>query len=89
VSKTHEDYLSVTVPNLQAVNSSHVAALGWLQVESDLRAGTLAVEFKSGALFYYAPVPAQVYERLQAAPSIGSAFTELIRRGPYVYRRVR
>ena len=64
---------------LTPVKSSNISALGW-------EAETLEVQFVGGARYRYARIPESVHRALLAAPSIGKAFTELIRRHPTVYR---
>ena len=46
------------------VKSSNILSVGY-------QAGTLSVEFSGGGVYHYAHVPADVYQRLLAAESIG------------------
>ena len=55
-----------------AVSSSNVQAIGYDN-------GTLHVEFKSGAVHAYYDVPAEVFEALADAPSIGKHYAAYIR----------
>jgi KTSC domain len=48
-----------------AISSSNVKSIGY-------QAGTLAVEFRNGAIYHYAGVPADVHQALMAAQSKGS-----------------
>ena len=66
---------------LHAVTSANLAAIGY-----DPDSKTLAVRFRSGALWHYVGVPAKVYAELHAAKSHGRYFGLHIR--PY-YRGVR
>lgn len=48
---------------------------------------TLAVTFTTGRTYLYFDVPAQLYEELQAAPSMGQIFNWRIR-DQYQYREI-
>ena len=56
------------------VKSSNIARLGY-----DAATQTLAVVFTKGTTYHYAGVPADVYEELKLAPSIGIFFSQRIR----------
>jgi hypothetical protein len=56
------------------VVSSNIAAIGY-----DADTETLEVEFVSGALYRYQGVPADAYQALMNAKSIGSHFSARIR----------
>lgn len=62
--------------NLQPVNSSRIAAVGW---ESD----TLYIRFHDGALYAYSGVGRAEYEAFMNAPSLGSELSRLDKRHPY------
>ena len=68
--------------NYSPVVSSNVAAVGY---EADTE--TLYVQFKNGAQYAYASVPADEYEALLTAPSVGSYLNDNIK-NVYSYRRV-
>jgi hypothetical protein len=60
---------------LQPCSSSQVKAYGY-----DAETRTLAVQFISNnALYHYADVPAEVFEAMKAAPSVGAFFGKSIR----------
>lgn len=60
---------------LQPCSSSQVKAYGY-----DAASRTLAVQFISNnALYHYADVPAEVFEAMKAAPSVGQFFGKSIR----------
>lgn len=59
---------------LQNCNSKTLQAYGY-----DAATGILAVRFSAGKVYHYQGVPPDVYEKLSAAESIGSAFASLIR----------
>lgn len=54
---------------MMPLNSSNIAAAGY-----DPEIGTLRIEFKSGAVYSYANVPAEVHADLMTAPSAGGYF---------------
>lgn len=56
------------------VKSSHLESVGY-----DAFTQTLVVEFKSGNIFAYCPVPILQYEEIINASSVGSTFHKLIR----------
>lgn len=62
---------------LTPCQSSRIAAHGF-----DAQTGTLALQFKAksgeGSVYHYAGVPADMYEELRAAESIGKFFGERI-----------
>lgn len=59
----------------QPVDSSNLATAGY---DADRR--TLAIGFKSGAIFHYSNVEPGLWERFQAAPSKGSFFYHHVRK---------
>lgn len=59
---------------LQPVKSSNLDAVGY-----DNTTSTLAVKFKNGSEYHYAGVPAELFEQLLAAPSVGSFYGSAIR----------
>jgi hypothetical protein len=64
----------------QPVTSSNLAAVGY-----DPDTETLEVEFKNGSVYTYSAVPADVYNELMEADSIGRAFAALIKAGGYAW----
>ena len=59
-------------------------------VESIGHNGTLLeVEFKTGAVYQYANVPAPIYEAIATAPSVGRALNLLVKKNPKLYPYVR
>lgn len=66
----------------QPVDSSNLAEVGF-----DSESGILEIAFRSGAVWQYERVPAQVYEELMRAASVGGYFARNIR-GAYDERRV-
>ena len=70
-------------PKMSPVDSSLIAAVGY-----DTPAKVLYVQFKKGGATYeYAEVPAEVYEHLMAAESIGKFFLKEIK-GAYAGKKV-
>lgn len=64
----------------QQINSACLATVGYAP-----QTHTLEIRFRSGALYWYAAVPARLYSRLLAAPSKGRFFAGQIKgRYPYV-----
>lgn len=66
----------------QAVQSSNVASVGY-----DAETQTLEVEFKGGAVYHYAGVPAGVYVELLGAASVGGYLARAVK-GVYPASRV-
>lgn len=60
----------------EPVVSSLIRTIGY-----DAELSLLEIEFLNGRVYQYAPVPEELYQDLISAPSIGSAFTQRIRRG--------
>jgi hypothetical protein len=60
--------------NIQEVESSVIASVG-----HDADRDVLEVRFRSGRVYNYRAVPADVYAALLAAESIGRYFNEVIR----------
>lgn len=58
--------------HLKPVKSSNVEAIGY-----DPETETVRVRFKGGATYRYAEVPAELFESIEAATSIGSAVSRL------------
>ena len=65
------------------VNSSTIRSVGY-----DERAQVLEIEFVSGSIVQYSRVPAEVFRRMRASPSITSFFQDNIDES-YSSRRVR
>ena len=65
------------------VNSGAIRSVGY-----DQSARTLEIEFTSGSVFQYANVPADVYRRFLAAPTLASFFRDNIEE-EYSARRMR
>jgi hypothetical protein len=66
------------------VESSALASVGY-----DARTRVLEIEFTSGSVYRYSPVPAEVHDALMAAESHGGYFTENVRNEGYDCVRVR
>ena len=64
------------------VHSSNVASIGY-----DELAGTLEVEFQSGAIYQYFGVPQNLYDQLMQAPSKGQFLNTYIKNA-FAYSRV-
>ena len=64
------------------VDSSNVAAVGY-----DEGSETLQVEFNNGGTYQYFDVPAQLFESLRDAGSVGGFLAEHIK-GSYRYSKV-
>jgi hypothetical protein len=65
------------------VGSGSIRSVGY-----DERSRTLEVEFTSGSIVQYANVPAEVYRRFLAAPTLASYFRDNIEE-EYTARRIR
>ena len=65
------------------VKSSNVKSIGF-----DLEAKTLEIEFKSGGIYKYYGISAEIYNSLMTAPSIGSYLQANIVRGGFECRKV-
>lgn len=64
------------------VASENLSSVGY-----ESTTATLEVEFRSGRVYEYHPVPEDVYRELMRAPSLGSFFYHRIR-GRYRFRRL-
>jgi hypothetical protein len=63
------------------VESSQIASIGY-----DPKTQTLEVEFNhEGAVYRYVNVPADVYQEIMSADSVGSAFGKLIKKNAAKY----
>ena len=49
---------------------------------------TLTVTFANGGRYEYLGVPMTVWTELTTAPSLGSAFTSLVKRGGFAYNKL-
>lgn len=58
---------ALKIPLLAVENSSQVKAYGY-----DPATSTLAVEFKSGGVYHYHEVPAELFTEMQESKSVGS-----------------
>ena len=56
------------------VKSSNIKSVGHCKDTN-----TLAVEFKDGAVYHYADVPADVHEQLVSSKSVGGALHSIIK----------
>lgn len=72
------------------VESSNVGRIGY-----DAEKHRLYVQFRDrrrdsrdGAIYEYEAVPAEVYDELTSAESVGSAFHRLVKTAGYSYRRI-
>ena len=68
----------------RAVNSSEISTIGY-----DPSSLVLEVEFKTGGVYQYRGVPANVYSGLMNAPSHGTYFNQYVKKAGYAYTRVR
>jgi len=68
----------------KAVTSSAIASIGY-----DESSCTLEIEFRTGAVYQYENVPANVYQGLVAALSKGLYFDQHVRDAGYPYTRIR
>ena len=67
----------------QAVHSSDIRSVGY-----DARSKLLEIEFHSGGIYEYFPVPSDTHESLMKADSKGKHFYSYIR-DKYKHKRVR
>ena len=67
----------------QAVRSTDLAIVGY-----DTQGAVVEVAFKSGSVYHYEGVPAEIYEGFMAASSHGKYFQEAIRER-YKYRKIK
>lgn len=67
----------------RTVDSSNIEAVGFLD-------GTLGIKFHSGAVYHYANVNENEFNKILASASVGRTFNELIKSKPeeYPYTRV-
>lgn len=70
---------------LAPVTSSQIEAVGY-----DEATKTLAVQFKKGAIYHYANVPAETYKAFSSAESLGKWFGANIKAHPgkYPFKKV-
>lgn len=66
------------------VSSSNLASVGY-----DPEQRILEVGFRNGSVYQYLRVPNHVYEGLMRASSHGRYFDAFVKKGGYLYRRVR
>lgn len=66
------------------VNSSYVKAIAW-----DEETETFGAIFHEGSEYHYSRVSETVYKQVRDAESIGTAFDKLIKRGGFVFKKVR
>lgn len=64
------------------VSSSNVASIGY-----DVAAQVLEVEFKTGAVYAYDQVPAEIHADLMAAASVGQVLNSKVKPN-YPFRKV-
>lgn len=57
----------MTIPDMQSVSSSNIAAVGY-----DAEEQAVYVEFCNGSVYAYKGVPESEYENLRTASSVGS-----------------
>ena len=77
----------------QPVTSSNIKSLGWEPygaLNGDRSFGALEVEFASGTVYRYTGVLRVTFDAILCAPSIGRAFSQLVRQHvpPYAYEKV-
>ncbi len=65
----------------QKVDSSTIADVGY-----DATSKTLSVQFKSGGVYHYQDVPADVHQQLMSADSVGSTFAQKVK-GTYEFTK--
>jgi hypothetical protein len=75
------DWIGIAIGRKE-VTSSNLASVGY-----DARAKVLEVEFRSGAIYRYRDVPAEIHAELMSAESKGQYFVRRIR-GRFEFRRV-
>ena len=63
--------------------SSQIAELAY-----DEKQAKMYVTFHTGAIYVYMDVPQEVFVQVLSAPSVGSAFTQIIKKGGYAYQKV-
>lgn len=75
---------------MKPVESSNIAAIGWLPQRPGLKVlGTLLVQFKPGGSYYkYSDVSSETYRNLMSAQSIGSYFNAHIKKSSIKFERV-
>ena len=78
---SEENWLSAPLER-KSVESSNLAGIGY-----NRSARVLEIEFRSGAVYRYREVPAEIYEGLLNAESKGGYFIRQIR-GRYEFRRM-
>ena len=62
---------------MQEVESSNIAALGWDQGPEDT--GCLTVRFKTGGMYIYHDIPSDIGEGIFEAESVGRYFSQHVR----------
>lgn len=67
----------------QPVKSSDLVSVGY-----DAKTQTLEVEFKSGTVYQYYGVPAEVYEGLMRSTSHGHYLYQYVKKAGYRYREM-
>jgi hypothetical protein len=71
------------LPQMQAVESSNISAIGYDQDTDEL-----FIEFKNGNVYVYKEVPFEMYTAMMDADSKGSFFYKHIRQGGYSYAKL-
>jgi hypothetical protein len=69
----------VVLVELQPVESSNVAKIGWRPTTMDGQFGDLIVEFKGSGLYVYLGVPKDVHEEMMASTSVGRFLNSVIK----------
>jgi hypothetical protein len=69
--------------NRLPVTSSSIVSVGYDAVNE-----ILEIEFISGAVYQYSPVPAPVVSEFLEAESLGRYLNETIKKGNYAFQRV-
>lgn len=72
----------MSIPNMQQVSSSNIAAVGY-----DADSQTAYVQFLNGSLYAYKGVPQHEFENLRTASSVGSYLNRNYK-NVYPYERV-
>ena len=76
-----EEKPALTLPQMQAVDSSNVQAVGY-----DAASSKLYVAFKHGGTYSYAGVPPEVHKALVTSESVGGYLAKNVK-GTYAYTK--
>lgn len=70
------------------VSSSMLTSIGFEKDDDTIEEGTLEVEFTNGKVAQYSEVPESVFDALMSAPSIGQAFSGLVKNAGFAWEYV-